>query len=187
MDIPEIIQRCKHKDERAFRLLVDHYSGFVFSVVFRILNDEDESKDILQESFITVWKNLEKFDREMPFENWLYKIVVNKCLDALRNKKRRALEYPDTHHWNIPEIISNENPETILSNKEMGQIILQLTGMLSPKQKVVFVLCDLEGLSHDEIATITGMAKSTIKSNLNFARRNIGKMIEKHRYHESTR
>lgn len=169
-----------HKDESAFRLLVDRYSGFAFSVVFRIVNDEEESKDIVQEAFITVWKRLEKFDREMKFENWLYKIAVNKCLDALRRKKRRALEYPDNGHWNFPEMIHNENPETIWSNKEMGQMIQQLTHMLSPKQKVVFVLSDLEGLSHDEISGITGMAKSSIKSNLNFARRNIGKMIEKH-------
>lgn len=180
MDTGEIIENCIRKNSNAFSLLVDRFSGFAFSVAFRIINDEEETKDIVQESFIAVWKNIEKYDKTMSFSKWFYKIVVNKCIDSLRRKKRRALIHPKTNDWNLLEPIGDEDPEIKLNNKEIGNTIQLLTNKLSDKQKVIFVLSELEGLSHDEISEITGMAKTTIKSNLNHARRNIGKMIEKY-------
>ena len=90
------------------------------------------------------------------------------------------LIYPDADSWNIPGIYSDSNPYTKLENKEIGKIIRLLTNRLSTKQRIVFVLSELEGLSHEDIFKITGMAKSSIKSNLNHARRKIGEMIEKH-------
>lgn len=179
MDTGEIIENCISKNNNAFSLLVDRFSGFAFKVAFRITNDEEETKDIVQETFISVWKNIEKYDTALNFSKWLYKIVINKCLDSLRRKKRRALIYPNSKDWNLPEAISNDDPEKKLSNREIGNIIHLLTKKLSDKQKVIFVLSELEGLSHDEISEITGMAKTSIKSNLNHARRNIGKMIER--------
>lgn len=91
-----------------------------------------------------------------------------------------SLIYPDPEGWNIPELFSESNPESKLSNEEIGKIIRLLTNKLSPKQKIVFILSELEGLTHDDISEITGMVKTAVKSNLNHARRNIGQMIEKH-------
>jgi RNA polymerase sigma-70 factor (ECF subfamily) len=161
-------------------MLVDQYSEFAFSVAFRIVNDEDDSNDVVQESFITVWKKIEGFNPENNFSNWLYRIVVNKCYDALRKKKRSSLVYPDASNWNIKGLFSDSNPELNMENKELGRMIRMLTKELSEKQKVVFVLSELEGLSRDDIAEITGMTKDAIKSNLFHARQKISKLIEKH-------
>jgi len=161
-------------------MLVDKYADFAFSVAFRIMNDEDESKDIVQESFISVWNKIEGFNPQNNFSNWLYRIIVNKCYDALRKKKRNPLIYPDANNWNIPGVFSDSNADTRLDNKETGKLIRQLTTQLSRKQKIVFVLSELEGLSHEDIAEITGMSRASIKSNLFHARQKIGKLIEKH-------
>ena len=88
--------------------------------------------------------------------------------------------YPDANSWNIPDLFSDSNPERKLNNEEIGKIIRLLTNRLSSKQKIVFILSELEELTHDDISEITGMVKSSVKSNLNHARRNIGKMIEKY-------
>lgn len=88
--------------------------------------------------------------------------------------------YPDDNNWVLPYLLSDNNPETEINNEETGKIIQLLTNRLSAKQKVVFILSELEGLSHDDISEITGMAKTTVKSNLNHARRNIGKKITKY-------
>ena len=101
-----------NRDQNAFRILVDSYSGYAFSVAFRIVNDEEESKDIVQETFLTVWDRIEHFNPEKKFSNWLYRIVVNKCLDFLRKKKRRSLEYPDSYNWNVPDLFAESNPES---------------------------------------------------------------------------
>ncbi|KPK84801.1 MAG: hypothetical protein AMS27_08910 [Bacteroides sp. SM23_62_1] len=180
MDTVNLIRSCINRDEAAFRTLIDRYSDFAFSVAFRIMNDEEESNDIVQESFITVWHKIGSFNPEKKFTNWLYRIVVNKCYDALRKRKRMQLIYPDTNSWNAQGLISESNPERKLDNEEIGKIIRMLTFKLSTKQKIVFILSELEGLSHDDIAEITGMAKTIIKSNLNHARRKIGEMIKKY-------
>ena len=180
MDTKDIIKSCIIRDEAAFRKLVDRYSVFAFSVAFRIMNDDEESKDIVQESFITVWNKIGSFNTEKNFSNWFYRIIVNKCYDSLRKSKRTQLIYPDANSWNIPGIYSDSNPHNKLENKEIGKIIRLLTNRLSTKQRIVFILSELEGLSHEDISEITGMAKTSIKSNLNHARRKIGEMIEKH-------
>jgi RNA polymerase sigma-70 factor (ECF subfamily) len=176
----DLIESCTRRDETAFRTLIRQYTDFAYRVAFRIMNDEEESKDIVQESFITVWKKIHDFDPRRKFSNWFYRIIVNKCHDALRKKKKMQLVYPDGKDWDLPGMISESNPERLLNNKEAGRIIRNITFTLSPKQKIVFVLSELEGLSHDDIAAITGMAKTSIKSNLNHARRKISEKIKNH-------
>jgi len=161
-------------------MLVDNYADFAFSVAFRIMNDEDESKDIVQESFISVWNKIEGFNPRNNFSNWLYRIIVNRCYDALRKKKRNPLVHPDDNNWNIPGVFSDSNADTRLDNEEIGKMIRLLTNQLSKKQKIVFVLSELEGLSREDIAEITGMTRTSIKSNLFHARQKMGKLIEKH-------
>jgi len=180
LDTKEIIRSCINRDEAAFRILVNNYSDFAFRIAFRIMNNEDDSKDLVQESFITVWNKIKDFNPEKNFSNWLYRIIVNKCYDSLRKKKRNPLVYPDADNWNIQGLYSDSNPDTRLDNKEIGEMIRLLTNKLSQKQKIVFVLSELEGVSREDISEITGMTKTAIKSNLFHARRKIGEMIEKH-------
>jgi len=179
MDKTAVIIACKNRDPDAFRELMDGYSDFAFRVAFRILNDDDESQDVVQESFITVWEKIQSFKIEKSFSNWLYRIIVNKCYDALRKNKLEML-HPDTRQWEYNNLISDQDPDRELNNKELGTMIRTLTRNLSYKQKLVFILSELEGLSHDAISEITGMAKTSIKSNLNHARRNIGEVLNKH-------
>ena len=179
LDINDIIRSSMQGDQPSFRILVDRYAGYAFTVAFRIINEEEESKDIIQDVFISVWENLGSYRMEMNFTNWLYRIIVNKCYDSLRKKKRSVLVHPDSDEWNIPGLFSQDTPEEQLGNEEIGSLIKRLTNNLSAKQKIVFVLSELEGLPHDDIAGITGMSKDSVKSNLNYARRNIKTMLDK--------
>lgn len=178
MNTPQIILECKQGSTNAFRQLVEGYSDLAFSVAFRIVNDEEEAKDIVQDSFIAIWKNLSRLDESKSFKSWLSKTVVNKCLDHLRKKKRSGATPMDENKIDELLISGPKDPEQILSNAELGQLISRLTERLTPKQKVVFVLHELEGFTHDEIVDATEMTKDSIKSNLNHARRNIGKWIK---------
>lgn len=177
MDTQEIIQRCKKGDEKAFEFLIDMFADMAFRLAFRIVNDQMEAEDIVQESFISAWENIKKFSAERSFSSWLYRIVINKCYDSLRKRKKRRFTEPAEPPWH--ELCeASDDPEMILSNKETEAMVRVLSEKLSPKQKLVFILIDLEGLSHDEVVEITGMKKSVLKSNLNHARRNIGEKIK---------
>lgn len=179
MKTNEIILKCQNGDQAAFGLLFDEFSDLVFSMAFRIVNKEDEASDIVQETFISVWKNIRKIDPNREFKNWIIRIAVNKCYDLLRksNYKNQAI----SDDYLLAQILSEENtPEEQLNNKEIGNIISLIAQELSPKQKLVFILSELEGYTQDEIADMTGMNKSSIKGNLNLARRRIGQQIEKY-------
>ena len=176
----ETIQSCIAGDQTAFRELVNQYADFAFSVTFRILNDEEEARDVVQESFITLWEKFGSFRVEMNFRNWFYRILVNKCFDVLRRWKRVPRPLSLKQVKNLPGFLTFEDPDWKMDNEELGAIIRQLTHALSPAQKVVFTLGDLEGLSHEEIAEITGMLKTSVKSNLNHARKKIREMLKKY-------
>ena len=176
----KLIEECRSGNLNDFSRLVELTSPFAFSVAFRMLSDEDHAKDIVQETMVSVWKNLKKIKSAEVYKTWIYRIVMNKCYDHLRRKKRNPEFIADEKTW---EAISNriaEGPSEELENGETAKIISILTNKLSPKQKAVFVLSELEELSSDEIAEITGMSKSGIKANLHYARKSISQMIEKY-------
>jgi RNA polymerase sigma-70 factor (ECF subfamily) len=129
---------------------------------------------------LTVWQKIGKIKSSDGFKMWLYRIVINKCYDELRRKNRSKEYTPDASEWGV---ISNHlSHDTIkeMENRETAALINLLTGSLSPKQKAVFVLCDLEEMSPDEVSAITGMRKANVKANLHYARKRISEMINKY-------
>jgi RNA polymerase sigma-70 factor (ECF subfamily) len=175
----QIIKLSQNKDQKAFEKLVVHYQSYAFSLAFKLVCDEEEAKDIVQESFIRVWKNLGKFKLETKFTTWLYKIVFNLSLDKLKANKRRKGIISESEHTILFEKIGGEHPETEMVNKDLAEIIKSLAEDLTPKQRVVFILRDLQGAEMDEISEITSMSKGTVKSNLYYARLNIREKLIK--------
>lgn len=176
----EIIEECRKGNLHDFKKLVEASSPFAFSVAFRMLGDDEIAKDIVQDTMITIWEKIKKINSADSFKTWLYRIVVNKCYDRMRKRKVNQEFRTDDRGW---ELISNrifEDPSGESENREIAQIILVLTEKLSPKQKAVFVLADLEEIPNEEICLITGMSRANVKANLHYARKRIGEMIEKH-------
>jgi RNA polymerase sigma-70 factor, ECF subfamily len=176
----EIIEECRKGNLHYFRKLIEISSPFAFAVAFRMLGDESQATDIAQESMITIWKTIKKIRSADSFKTWLYRIVVNKCLDQLRKRKNNPEFNADEKTWTLISNKISEEPFIEMENKEIALIINLLTEKLSPKQKAVFVLSDLEEMSNEEISAITGMNRANIKANLHYARKRIGEMINKH-------
>jgi RNA polymerase sigma-70 factor, ECF subfamily len=176
----KLIEECKGGNLSNFGKIVKVASPFAYSVAFRMLGDDEEAKDVVQESMVTVWQKLGMIKSPVAFKTWLYRIVLNKCYDVLRTRKIHIEDSKDEKAWaKLSDTVSNR-PSSELENKEMAMIISALTARLSPKQKVVFVLSDLEEMTSDEISGITGMSKLAIKANLYYARKSISEMIVKY-------
>jgi RNA polymerase sigma-70 factor (ECF subfamily) len=175
-----LIEDCRSGNLNNFRKLVEMTSPFAFSVAFRILGDDDQAKDIVQDTMVTIWQKLNKIRSAEVYKTWMYRIVVNKCYDQLRKKKRHPEFVTDEKTWKHISNSFSEKPSADLENREIAQVINLLTNRLSPKQKTIFILSDLEEMSNDEISEITGMSKSGIKANLYYARKNISEMVEKY-------
>jgi len=166
-----IIESSKRNDNQAFRTIVECYQSRLYSLVFRIIGNEDDAKDIVQETFIRVWMKLSGYNTEKKFSTWIYAIATNLCFDKLKSAKNhyRTVNFDDT----LNELISSENIEQKIIDTELGQLILALTNKLTAKQKIVFTLRDLEELEVEEIIQITGLTANKIKSNLFLARQAI--------------
>jgi RNA polymerase sigma-70 factor, ECF subfamily len=174
----DLIERSKRNDQKAFRTIVENYQSLVYSLAFRLLGNEDEAKDLVQETFIRVWANLAGFRTDKKFSTWIYTIATNLCLDRLKSSKCN-LKNCDCSETLI-NIASSDNAEQPLIKSELGAIISTLTNELTPKQKIVFTLRCLEELEIEEIIQITGMTAGKIKSNLFLARHTIQQKLEKY-------
>jgi RNA polymerase sigma-70 factor, ECF subfamily len=176
----KLIEECRGGNLNNFRKLVELTSPLAFSVAFRMLGDEDQAKDVVQETMVTIWQKLNKIRSAEVYKTWIYRIVMNKCYDQLRLRKRNREIVADEKTWKLLSDSISESPSSELENTETARIINLLSERLSPKQKAVFVLSDLEEMSGDQISEILGMSKTGIKSNLHYARKNISEMIEKY-------
>lgn len=176
----KLIEECKSGNFNNFRKLVELTSPFAYSVAFRMLGNEEQAKDVVQETMVTIWQKLKKIKSAEVYKTWIYRVVVNKCYDVMRSRKRNQEFVADEETWRLISNRLSEGPSATLEIAETTTIIGILTERLSSKQKAVFVLSDMEGLSNNEVSEITGISKSAVKANLYYARKNISEKIEKY-------
>lgn len=165
----EIIERCKCGDKTAFRTVVHTYQRMIFALSFRLLCDEEDAKDVVQETFIRVWLNIAKYDRKQNFRTWIYTIATRLCLDRLRHAAHTE-SMPEQEEY-FADYLANEHADHQLENEELVAIIRTLTNRLSNKQRLVFTLIHLEGMTSEEAGQISGLSAEQIKSNLYLARK----------------
>ena len=167
----EIIKRCQQGDKMSFRWIVQTYQRLTFSLALKMLCDEEEAKDTVQETFIRVWQHIGDYDPRRSFTTWLYTITTRLCLDRLKSIKTIVPLSDD--EGVLRQFAADTNSQRTLENKEWIAIVRMLADGLSTKQRLVFTLCQLEGLSSEEAEQITGMDAKQVKSNLYIARQTI--------------
>ena len=169
-----IFKKCRDGDKASFRWVVQTYQRMVFSIALKMLADEEETKDAVQDVFIRVWQNLGDYDLQRPFATWLYTIATRLCLDRLRRTRLKPMPQDETV---LRHFADEADTERTLENSEWTSIVRMLAAELSEKQHLVFTLCHLEGLSMAEVEQITGMDVGKVKSNLHAARQKIRKRL----------
>jgi RNA polymerase sigma-70 factor (ECF subfamily) len=179
-NLEECIAGAKSGDVKAFEAIVSHYQSYVYAIAARFLCNETDAEEIVQESYVRLWKSIAKFDEGCKFTTWLYKIVVNLCLDKTKSEKRRNKLFVKMNPESS-EILqkSNDSLEEEYTDKEMIELIKTIADGLSNKQRMIFLLRDIEDLSVREVSEITRMSESSVKTNLCFARRTIRERIMK--------
>lgn len=172
----DIISRCQQGDKEAFRWVVQGHQQMVFSLALKMLCDDEEAKDLVQETFIRVWQSIKNYDSKKTFSTWVYTIASRLCIDRLK-RTSRIVALPDDHLV-LRRFADNSDSQQSLENKEWVSIVRMIAEGLSDKQRLVFTLCQLEGLSSDEAEQITGLDAKQIKSNLYVARQTIRKRLK---------
>lgn len=176
----QAIARSKQGDVRAFRQVVETYQQYAFSLAFRIVCDHDDARDVVQETFVRVWKHIGSFDPETRFTTWLYKIVVNLSYDRLKGEGRRKRIFAMWPEAGAESFEDKRSPiDADLINRDLAEKIKAIAEGLPVKQRMVFVLRDLQDLTVDEVSEILEMSRESVKTNLCYARRQIRLRLER--------
>ena len=171
-----IISHCQQGDKEAFRWVVQTHQRMVFSLALKMLCDEEEAKDMVQDTFIRVWQSIRNYDTEKTLSTWIYTIASRLCIDRLK-RTRRIIALPDDE-LALRRFAADSDSLQSLENREWVSIVRMIAEGLSDKQRLVFTLCQLEGLSSAEVEQITGLDAKQVKSNLYVARQTIRKRLK---------
>lgn len=175
MNEPALIESARKGDIDSFNTLVIAYQHQVYNLAYRIMGDEASAADATQEAFISAYKHMPSFRGE-SFKSWMYRIVTNACYDELRRRKRRpaaSLEgLSDNNDAEIEYDIPDESltPEGRVEQRQVAEAIQAGIDTLPADQRATLVLSDVQGMSYEEIASITGTNLGTVKSRLSRAR-----------------
>lgn len=181
------MEKSKYKDLSAFEELIMPYEKLVYNISYRMLGNTEDAKDVSQEVWLKVYKNLSKRNDMDSFKAWVCTITNNACIDFLRKKKVRIKPDSIDVMYQTDEgeaIISIEDkkeatPEEVLISKERKKAIINAVGMLNPVHKAAIIFRDINGFSYEEIAAITSQNIGTVKSQISRARESLRTILLK--------
>jgi RNA polymerase sigma-70 factor (ECF subfamily) len=175
----ELVERARQKDFAAFETLLSRYEDKVFRLAYRIVRNETDAKEILQETFVSIWRKLDTFKGDSQFGSWVYRIATNAALMRLRTLRRHPevsteelpIGYLDNYGVPPP---SGENwskrPDDQLQSAELRDHIQAAVDALPDIYRTVFIIRDVEGMSTEETAELLGISIPTVKTRLHRAR-----------------
>ena len=178
----ELVKLLKDGDRGAFNELIEQYQNKVINIAYGMLSDTEDAMDASQEVFINVYKSIGNFKENSSLSTWIYRICANVCKDFLRKRMRSTKTvsiFSGTEEDNdiieIPD--ESASPHRRFEELELQDQIREAMDELSEEFRTVLVLCDIEGLSYDEIADILKCPAGTVKSRINRARGALRKKI----------
>ncbi len=162
----DVVEACRRGDPDAFRVLFETYKDRVYSIALRYSGDATTAMDIAQETFLKLLSCIGEFRGDANFETWLFRMVVNRCLDHHRRGRRWMPLVADL--FNLVQS-SGDTVLHELMQSEFAASVQEVVGTLPAEQRMVVVLRYTEGLSYEQIADILGCTTGTVGSRLNRA------------------
>jgi len=183
----DVIARARKGDHDAFRILVERYQERAYRLALRVLRDEESARDVVQEGFLKVYRSLDRFEGRSGFYTWLYRVVMNLCLDEKRrDRSSRHVEWDEAVSIEAdpgsPDAASelyreHSGPAGSLERSELRGFVARAIEQLPDDARQTLLLREVEGLSYAEIAECLGVPKGTVMSRLHHARRHVREIL----------
>ena len=164
------IEAARNGDMDAFRALVELNQRRLVGLAFGIVRNREDAEDLVQEALVRAWRSLANFDGRSQFSTWLYRIVVNVCIDHLRRRRLETLSLDEHRGASI-------DPRNSLAGAGLRDRLSRALDELSPAHRAVLTLREVEGLSYKEIAVAVGCSLGTVMSRLFHARRRMQMLL----------
>ena len=165
----QLVEAILQGDQGAFEELVRRKTSKVYSLCYRVAGNAEDAKDIAQLVFIKLWENLEKYDAAFTFDTWLYRMVTNVGIDFLRSRNSRDAAVNSS--LRLVKTTIDAEQGSALQKKEVEAIFQEVSATLSPKQKTIFIMKEMQDLPSAEISRILGCRESTVRNHLFNARK----------------
>jgi RNA polymerase sigma-70 factor (ECF subfamily) len=180
----ELVRRCQNGDEAAFRQIVERNQSKVYSIIYGILRNRNDAEDIAQQVFAKIYFSIKGFDFRSSLITWVYKITVNECYDYLRKQKVRKLVYESDLAEDDARTMENssvavERRPAIDKRMERRDYLMKLLSKVSEEERSLLIHKEVEGLTVEELAEMTGLNENTIKVKLFRARQKLVKASAK--------
>lgn len=184
LDDSALAQAFLDGEHRAFSELVKRYHVRLLNFIYRTIGDRDRAEDLVQETFVRVYRHLHRFDQSKKFSTWAYTIAGNLAKNELRNRARNPLvlfqsikKNWDSDHRPLEWEDNTYRPDDLYRKRHLKAMVDKAVTQLPEHHRIVFVLRELEGKTYEEISEITGVNLGTVKSRLNRARNNFATVI----------
>jgi RNA polymerase sigma-70 factor (ECF subfamily) len=171
-------------NRRAFGELVERYQNRLLNFIYRTTGDRERAEDLVQETFIRVYRHLHRFDQTKKFSTWIYTISSNLAKNELRNRSRNPLVLFQTLMKNrqaderpLEWEDNTYRPDDLFRKRHLKSQVDAAVDQLPEHHRTVFILREMEGKTYEEIAEITSTNLGTVKSRLNRARNNFAQLI----------
>lgn len=178
----ELVRRVQAGNTEAFEELVRRYERKIYNVVYRLMGNEQDTREALQDTFLRAYRFIGKFQFKSSFFTWLYRIATNTSLTKLRQRKAPvmvSLDDPVGEDGDLPLEIPDYkyNPEQMMKQRELQAALKKAVDSLPPDYRSVVVLRDLEGLSNEEVGKILKLSVPAVKSRLHRGRLELREML----------
>ena len=172
----ELLARCRHGDQTAYRILVERHGPMVWRVAFRMTGSRTDAEDLSQEAFIKAFRSLWRFRGGSKFSTYVCSIVVNLSLNYIRRKRRRVLSPMGPEPPACPGC--ETSPRSVAESNEIRAILERELAALSPQFRAAVVLTAIEGMTHSEAAKVLGCAENTVSWRVHEARKRLRRRLK---------
>lgn len=175
----DLVKRARRGDLQAYDELVKRYQERIYATIYHMTSNHEDANDLAQESFIKAFDALKSFKGGSSFYTWLYRIAVNKTINFLKQRKNKFhlslndIDFNAEHDPDLVSLISDKTPNRDVGLSELQKKLNEALLKLSETHRTVVVLHDVQGMSHEEIADITGCNIGTVRSRLFYARQQL--------------
>ena len=179
-----LIEESRKGNVDAFEELIKGYKKSAYNIALRVMRNVEDAEDASQEALIKIFKNISSFNMESTFKVWMYRVVVNTCIDFKRRKNVNTLSIDETIDLGSGREIQREipdesnNPDALIERNYNTQLVNDAINMLEDDFKTIIILRDIKGFTYDEISQILSCNLGTVKSRLSRARKRLKELLE---------
>jgi RNA polymerase sigma-70 factor (ECF subfamily) len=172
-----LLERCRQGDDLAWEALIREFQGRVYGLAVHYVRDREEARDLAQEAFVRVYRALGTFDGRHPFASWILMVTRNLCIDHLRRKKVRPPASDVPADADAPIASADTSPEDHVTRSGRSALLYRALDRLTPINREIVLLKEIQGLSLDEIASELGVPVGTVKSRSSRARVELARQV----------